>query len=46
MIAPIMGAVLGLIIQGAVTYGVYEVLRGNAAQFSSSLSRGMSSCKN
>ena len=41
MIAPIMVSVLGLIIQGAVAYGVYEVLRGNAAQFGSSLSRGM-----
>ena len=33
--------VLGLAIQGAIAYGVYEVLRGSAARFGECLSRGM-----
>ena len=41
VIASIIGLFLLLIMQGAVAYGVYEVLRGNAAQFGKSLSRGL-----
>jgi len=40
-IAILAAAFLILITQGAVAYGVYETLRGNAAQFSKSLSRGL-----
>ena len=38
---PLLSLILGLAIQGAVAYGVYEALRGGAAHFGKSLSRGM-----
>ena len=37
----IVNFIFGLAIQGAIAYGVYEVLRGDAARFGKSLSRGM-----
>jgi hypothetical protein len=40
-IASIVSLVLTLAIQGAISYGVYETLRGDAARFGKSLSRGM-----
>jgi hypothetical protein len=38
---PVMSFVFGLVIQGAIAYGVYESLRGNSARFDKSLFRGM-----
>jgi len=40
-IALFVSYVLGLVIQGASSYAVYEIFRGNDARFGKSLSRGM-----
>jgi len=42
LIAWFVSVALAFAAQGAIAFGVYEVLRGNAAQLGSSVSRGMS----
>ena len=41
IIATVISFIFALIIQGAITYGVYGVLRGHAAEFGESLVSGM-----
>jgi len=42
ILVPLVSFVLTFAAQGAIAYGVYEVLRGNAVRFGQSVSRGMS----